>query len=418
MMSILLIASLLCLVSVFSDENCYDYRSCYQQNMTDGKITCTGNQGCRGATIETESDVYCYGYYGCYQAEEITGDDIYCNGKNGCRSAVKIVADDLLDCDGQYACYELEQTAIVDGNLYCDGDYSCSYSEFDVDQNAYCDGNLGCRSATIEADSDVFCRGLYSCYEASVEADDSIYIYGAYSGYKATITTGEYIYGYGFKALSYATINKATKIYAYGFYSLYYADIDSKGVDTQYVYAYGRYAARYADYVCQEGSECYLYCQDNGCYDMYYTCLSDSTCNISPSGCLSDNSVSVTDDGVYCPTFQTSDDAETDAQLIQARNDRLQSRLNGDDYIKEMEQADKTEKKFQNKLDFEDNQIETKSNNLLFTQGLFMNSTSASNGVYTLGVAVLSMVITWIFAYYYFVAKNKDSSYKPILENN
>ena len=69
MMSRLLVTLLFCVVAVFGDENCYDYRSCYQQNMTDGKITCTGNQGCRGATIDTESDVYCYGYYGmsiCY----------------------------------------------------------------------------------------------------------------------------------------------------------------------------------------------------------------------------------------------------------------------------------------------------------------------------------------------------------------
>ena len=291
---------------------CTDAYACEGDTITDTAY-CYGYYACRDATIDGTS-AYCNGFGACYSAEEITTTGILvCNGYYGCWSAASFTAGAAASCNGYGGCYGIQSTLSVASSIFCNGDYSCAFNDngngiVTNSGSIHCSGNYACTYAILDSGDDIYCDGDFGCRSAEMDSDDNIYCYGNFGCWYSTMEAADYIYAYSRYSARSSTITNTERILSYGFYSTSYADISSSGVDTLRVYLYGFYSGFSLDITCESGSDCYIYCDGNGCYNTDITCNGDCT-------------ISCDDNCDSCPTESTSyyeiwDDYQKEKKLL------------------------------------------------------------------------------------------------------
>ena len=148
MMLYLLLSSILCLSYVYGTVlRCDSKLECYDDTISSDDydaVICTGNKGCKSATITTVNTT-CDGYRACHYASiENTDDDAiaYCDGYQACRFGTLEVT--TLECNGDYSCPKADIEVPADGTLTCNGYGACRQNNDDYDGPILLRGDLSC----------------------------------------------------------------------------------------------------------------------------------------------------------------------------------------------------------------------------------------------------------------------------------
>ena len=190
--------------------------------------------------------------------------------------------------------------------------------------------------------------------------------------------------------------------------------MDSDGLDEINIFGYGFLSGYGANTYCRDGSNCKLFCANDGCQDLNLYCYSGSICILSPIQCLSidvatidinniDNDISLSTEynsatnGVICPNWYISSSIEDDKKL--------------DDIIKyNKAKQPEQEKQAENKAILYNQNHNNYYNKMIDIKTINNNHDNNYSKQIWINVAVslVTFIITFGFMYYYF--NNKYST--------